>query len=345
MTLCRIVCTGVLAHLLTALVPAEAQWTWTPETGRFVNMDSLPKETAELQVEYTRSLVLEGDLKKALNETEKFSKFYPDTEYADDNQFMRGEIKLAQKEYVEAAEEFQQVITIYDSNELYDAVIANQYAIGDTLYEKGRLKIERASEGFKPWQGLNRFNPFKRRPLKKAIEVYGIVTGNQYRSDDAAEAQYKTGLCYFAREEYLEAEFQFRLVKDEHATSNRVQDAHFYLTRSYEEMALEPDYDQAPSKQAIISIAEFLRRYPADARIVDRREVSGEMRERIAEQRYRTAKFYEKRVHLNSARIYYEIVASEFQGTKAAEKAEKWLSENPADGKAHAAFVGPAVVR
>jgi len=344
MKLWRIVCAGVPAYFLMAVLPVQAQWTWTPETGRFVNMGSLPKETAELQVEYTRSLVLNGDLSKAMNETDKFSKFYPDTDFADDNQFLRGEIKLARKEYVDAAEEFQQVISMYPESPLYDQVISNQYEIGDTLYEKGRLKIQRASEGFRPLRGLNRFNPFKRRPLKKAIDVYTIVIDNQPFTAEAAEAQYKTGLCYFTREEYLEAGFEFRRVIEDYGNSKWVREAYFHLTRSYEEAALSPDYDQAPSNLAITSIAQFRRRYPGDARVAERREVSEEMRERIAEQRYRTAKFYEKRVHLDSARLYYEIVASKFEGTKAAEKAEKWLGENPAEANAHAAFVGPAVV-
>lgn len=345
MTPWRIACAGVLAHLLTAVFSAQAQWTWTPETGRFVNMDSLPKETAELQVEYTRSLVLGGDLGKALNETEKFSKFYPDTEYADDNQFLRGEIKFAKKDYLDAAEEFQQVISVYPESPLYDDVIANQYKIGDTLYEKGLKQRERASKGFKPWRRMNRFNPFRRRPLKKAIDVYTIVIDNQPFTSEAAEAQYKTGLCYFTRREYLEAGFEFRRVIEDYAGSEYVREAYFYLTRSYQEAALSPDYDQAPGNLAIGAIGEFARRYPGDSRVAERREVSDEMRESIAEQRYRTAKFYEKRVQLDSARIYYEIVAGEFEGTKAAEKAEKWLAENPPDGKAHAAFVGPAVVR
>lgn len=345
MSFWRVLCFGIAMCLLRAAGPASAQWTWTPETGRFVNMGNLPKETPELQVEYTRSLVVGGQLSKAMNETEKFTKFYPDTDYADDNQFLRGEIKLAQAEYVKAAKEFQQVISVYPESPLYDEVISNQYKIGDALFEKGSKRFERTSKGFRPWQSITRFNPFRRRPLRKAIDVYTMVIDNQPFTPEAAEAQYKTGLCYFTREEYLEAGFEFLRVLEDYAESESVRDASFYLTRAYEEAAFGPDYDQAPSKLAIGSIGDFSRRYAADPRVAERQEVSQKMRETIAEQRYRTARFYEKRRRLDSARIYYEIVAGEFEGTQAAEKAEKWLAENPPEGKAHAAFVGPAVVR
>ena len=42
--------------LLLATGFAQAQWTWTPQTGRFVNLKRMPKETPELQLEYARSL-------------------------------------------------------------------------------------------------------------------------------------------------------------------------------------------------------------------------------------------------------------------------------------------------
>ena len=345
MTLRNTAFIGVAMCLFTAAGPAFAQWIWTPETGRFVNMDSLPKETPELQVEYTRSLVVDGQLSKAMNETEKFTKFYPDTEYADDNQFLRGEIKLAQQDYVQAAEEFQQVIDLYPESPLYDEVIANQYKIGDALFEKGLKRTQRASKGFRPWRPLTKFNPFRRRPLKKAIDVYTIVIDNQPFTAAAAEAQYKTGLSYFTRKEYLEAGYEFRRVIEDYSESKWVREATYHLTRSYEEAAFGPDYDQGPSKLAMSAIGNFTRRYPIDPRVDERQDVSEEMRETIAEQRYRTARFYEKRRRLDSARIYYEIVAGEFKGTQAAEKAEKWLAENPPEGKAHAEFVGPAVVR
>ncbi len=345
MTYRRIACIGLALCVLSAANPAFAQWTWTPETGRFVNMSDLPKETAELQVEYTRSLVLAGDLSRALNETEKFTKFYPDTDYADDNQFLRGEIRLAKDEYVQAAEEFQQVISVYPESPLYDNVIAKQYEIGDTLFEKGRKRTERTSKGFRPWRPLTKFNPFRRRPLKKAIDVYTIVIDNQPFTAAAAEAQYKTGLCYFTRQEYLEAGFEFRRVIEDYSESKWVREATYQLTRSYEEAAFGSDYDQGPGKLARSSIGDFARRYPTDPRVPEREQVSEEIRETIAEQRYRTARFYEKRRRLDAARIYYEVVAGEFDGTEAAEKAKQWLAENPPDGKAHPAFVGPAVAR
>ena len=111
-----------------------------------------------------------------MRETNKFDKYYLDSEWADDNQFLRGEINLRRGDYTEAANEFQQVITNYPDTDLYDTVIAKQYEIGDKLYESG---LERKGK---------RFRPFKKKPFKQAIEVYRMVIANQPFTLAAAEA-------------------------------------------------------------------------------------------------------------------------------------------------------------
>lgn len=324
---------------------ASAQWVWTPETGRFVRMKNLPKETPELQVEYTRSLLVEGDYDKAFEETNKFDEFYPDSTYADENQFLRGQIRLGQKKYVDAADEFQKVVTQYPESDRYDEVIEKEYEIADMLFDKGKQRAEKRKKGFRPWQSARAINPFRRKPLKHAIDVYTMVIQNQPFTPEAAKAQYKIGQAHFEREEYLEASFEFRRVIEDYPNSEWVKEASYELTRSYQEMALPPDYDQAPSQLAIDTIQEFKRRFPDDPRIEEREEVEQDMRERIAQQRLSTAEYYERRAEPFSARIYYQIAAYEFSGTEASEKARAWLDDHPPRQDLRSRFVGPAVVR
>ena len=338
---CRLAACSALMCLLAGA--ASAQWTWTPETGRFVRMDSLPKETPELQVEYERSLLVEGNYTKAWDETQKFDKFFGDSDFADQNQFIRGEIRLKQEKYVDAAEEFQKVVTSHPGSPLYDDVIEKQYEIGDTLFDKGMRKTKGKTGGAMSHAPLSWIRAIQRRPFKKAIDVYTIVIENQPFTPEAAEAQFKIGKCHFAREKYLEAGFEYRRVIEDYPDSEWVQEASFELTRAYEESSLDPDYDQAPSRLAIETIDEFKRRYPNDPRVEERTEVRQEMRESIAEQRYRSARFYERRRDLDAARIYFEITAYEFAGTKASEKALEWLDANQAEPDLQSAFLGSSV--
>lgn len=335
----------LVCAVFLAAAGAEAQWTWTPETGRFVNMDNLPKETPELQVEYTRSLLVGGEYDRAFDETEKFNKFYGDTDFADENQFLRGEIRLAEKKYTQASDQFQQVISKYPESELYDDVITKQYEIGDSLYAKGEERLEsRTSKTLRKSDYTRRLDFRTNRPFKKAVEVYTTVIENQPFTPEAAEAQYKVGKCHFAQANYLDAGFEYRRVIEDYPDSPWVREATFDLTRCYEEASIDPDYDQAPSQLAIDAVAEFKRRFPDDERIPEREEMSAVMREKIAEQRFRTARHYEKRLDMDAARIYYEITAYEFSGTEAAAKASDWLEKNPQRHDVQSAFLGRSVV-
>ena len=307
----------LLLACLAVAGTASAEWTWTPETGRWVNVKRLPKESPELQVEHARSLFLEGKYKQALEETDKFSKFFPSSDAADDNQFLRGEIRLKQGNYKGASKEFQQVLKNYPDTELYDEAIANQYVIGDHYYEQGQKKMNK------------KFALLKKRPLKRASEDYGMVIENQPFTPEAAQAHYKVGLCHYAREEYTEAAFEYRRVIEDYAASEWVDEAGFGLAMCYYDGSRPADYDQTNTELAVRAIDDFKAQFPTDGRTGDLDTKRSEMRAKLAEGQLRSAAFYVKRREFLSARIYYEQIAKDFADTPAAATANEWLAANP----------------
>jgi len=309
----RIALLGLLIACLGSL-DVYAQWTWTPQTGRWVNLKRLPKETPQLQIEYARSLLLEGKHDRAWRETRKFITFYEDSEYRDDNQYLRGEIKLAQGKLLEAAKEFQSLIANYPDTDHYDDAIEKQYEIGDRYFERGQKKIDQ------------RWTLWKKRPLKRAVEVYSMVIENQPFTANAAKAQYQVGLCRYTTENYLEAAFDYRRVIEDYPGSDWVDEASYGLAMCYYDMSLPPDYDQTPSQLTIDAINSFGNRYPDDERLAGLREKQSEMQERIAQQQLLTAKFYEKRRKFGSAKIYYEVLVAKYPDSEAAQVATEWLS-------------------
>jgi len=309
----------VLAATVLSALPADAQWVWTPQTGRFLNLDRMPKETAELQLEHARSLMVAGETRKAYRETNKFEQFYAGSEFADDNQFLRGEIELARGRYMGAAREFQAVVTNYPDTELYEEAIAKQYEIADHYYEQGLQRLERSKIRFIA----------RKRPINRAIEVYEMVIDNQPFTAEAAQAQYKLGLCHYAKEDYLEAAFEYRRIVEDYGTSEYVDEASYGLTQCYYDMSNPPEYDQGPSKLAIESIDTFKQRFPNDPRADELDPQRAEMRERIAQQRVLNAEYYERRQRWAAARLYYEGIIRDYGETQAADTARAWLSENP----------------
>lgn len=307
---------------------ASAQWTWTPQTGRWINMKRMPKETPELQVEYVRTIMAEGNYRKALRETDKFENFYGDSPFADENQYLRGEIKLAQGQKMDAAKEYQKLLTSYPDTEHYEDAIAKQYQIADAYYDTGLKHLDQ------------KWRPFRKRPLNRAIQVYAMVIDNQPFTPAAAQAQYKVGLCHYARKEYLEAAFEYRRVIEDYSDSDWVDEASYGLAETYYDMSFPPDYDQMPSRLAIEAVDSFKDRYPDDPRNSDLAGKRGEMRERIAQQRLINARFYERRKKASAAKIYYEIIAKDFSDTASAEEARAWLAEHEGVQTVGAKFEG-----
>ncbi len=304
--------------LLVVAGAAEAQWTWTPQTGRFVNVKRMPKETAELQIEHARSLMLAGEYRRALRETDKFVEFYGNDPMADENLFLRGQIQMAQGNLMSAAKSFQQLIAAHPDSSRYQEAISLQYEIGDQYYDRGVRRSEK------------KFRLFRKRPFKRAAEVYSMVVENQPFAPEAAEAQYKIGLCHYARKQYIDAAFEYRRVIEDYAASDWVNDASYGLAMCYYKASLPPAYDQTPSELTVDAIDDFSTRFPGDPRVAEMRDKRIEMRESIAAQRLETARFYERRRDFPAAKIYYELLVHEFADTGAAETAAAWLEQNAA---------------
>lgn len=296
---------------------AAAQWTWTPQTGRFINTKYMPKETPELQLEHARSLMLKNRFREALQETNRFSRVYSDSDFAAENQFLRGEIHMRQGKFVDAAKEFQRVLSEYPDSDLYNEAIGMQYQIGDSLYEKGLKRQGR-------W-----WMPLRKRPLKKAIQVYSMVIENQPFTTEAAEARYKLGRCHYARKDYLEAAYEYGRVIEDYGNSEWVNESCHGLAMSYYKASLPPDYDQTHSVLAVRAIDDFLARFPLDERGEELKEIRGEVREKTAQQRLNVTHFHSKRREFGAARIYNQLLVDKYPDTEASGRAAKWLADNP----------------
>lgn len=324
------------AFLLSAA--ASAQWIYTPEIGRFINLKNFPRETAELQLQYARSLFVAGDYSAALDEASKFDTYYANTPEADQNQFLRGEIYQADGKFTKAVQEYQRVVNEYPGSPLYDDVIEKQYAIGDALYDKGVAAVERKDTSL--WRKLRyRISPFKHRSFKQAIDVYEQVTDNNPFAPESAEAQFKIGRSHEATKKYIEAADAYLRVLEDYPDSPWVREAAYGLTQAYNNSTYEPDYDQGPSLLTIRSVREFQARFPQDGRNEELAALETEMWDRVSQQRYQTARFYERRQDPTAARIYHVLNVREHPESPSAELSQAWLDEHPLDDNARTKFL------
>ncbi len=305
------------AALLTGFGSSvEAAWTWTPQTGRWLNPNRQPKETAALQFQYAEELLTQGEAEQAIDEYNKVLRYFPDSNYCDLAQYSIGRALEAQDKHEEAVEAYQKVIDEYPNSRLFDHVLDKQQKIADRFFRRG---VER-EERFVLFRGSN---------FDKAIKTYRKVIDNQPFSEKSAEAQYRIGLCYMKLELYDEASVEFQKVIDFYPASTWTTEAAYGAAECTFNQTLPCEYDRTAVDKAMSKFRFFLKAYPESSRAEEARAKLEELAEIAADHEYRIAMFYHHNMKYDSARLYLDSIIREYSGTEAAEKARETLSKLP----------------
>lgn len=308
----------VLGILFLGLVcsTAEAAWTWTPQTGRWINPKRQPRETAALQFQYAEELLSQGESEKAVEEYKEVLRYFPDSDYCDLAQYSIGRALEAQGEYEKAVEEYQKVIDTYPNTQLFDHVLEKQRRIANRFFDLG---VER-EERFVLFRGSN---------FDKAIKTYRRVIDNQPFSEVSAEAQYRIGLCYMKMGLYDEASVEFQKVIDYYPTSKWTAEAAFGCAECLSAQVLPSEYDKSAAEQAAEQLRFFLRRYPDSPHADEARAKLERIRETAARHEYNIGMWYHHNMKYDSARVYFDSIVREYPDTQCASKCRDMLSKMP----------------
>lgn len=311
----RVPAAAVLFLALTCAT-AHAQWTWTPELGRWINPRRQPRETAALQFQYAEELLAAGDTEKAARELEKLLRYFPGSNYSDLAQYSIGRALEAQESYEESVKAYQKVIDEYPNTKLFENVLEKQRNIADRFFERG---VER--------QG--KFVLFRGGNFDKAIDTYRRVIDNQPFTEFSAAAQYRIGLSYFKMELYDEAGAEYQKLLDHYPTSEWAAEATFGMASCKYCQALPYEYDKTALDDATEKFNYFLRSFPDSSREDEAREKTRELRAVAARHDYDVGEYYHRNMRYESARVYFDSVVREYPETKWAKKAGEKLDDMP----------------
>jgi outer membrane assembly lipoprotein YfiO len=311
----RILAAAFLFLALTCTT-AYAQWTWTPEIGRWINPKRQPRETAALQFQYADELLADGDTEKAIREYEKVLRYFPASNYCDLAQYSIGRALEAQEDYEESVKAYQKVIDEYPNTKLFGNVLEKQRRIADRFFELG---VERQE----------RFTLLPDSNFDKAIKTYRQVIDNQPFTEFSAVAQYRIGLSYFKMELYDEAGAEFQKLLDFYPNSEWSAEAAFGTADSRCSLALPHEYDKTASEEAIAKFRSFTRSYPDSSKVEEAKEKIEKLREVAAEHEYRIGEYYHRNMKYRSARLYFDSIVRDYSETTWAEKAGERLGKMP----------------
>lgn len=322
----RIAAVWVGAALVVAGAPdpASAGWIWTPESGRWVNPNNQPKESASLQFQHAESLLEKGEYDEAVREFERVLEHFPTSSYGDLAQFSIGRAHEGAGAWDLAAEAYQKTIDQYPGTRLFERVITKQYELGNKYYERA-MKIAAERRLMPNWReffgGDNDFD--------RAIGVYQRVVDNQPFTESAAEAQYRIGLCYMQQEEWELAGAAYDEVQDMYPTSPWAGEAAFSAAEAQFRQSLPAVYDQTAVDNAMERFEYYLRHYGDATRREQIEGMMAELRDRRAEHEFRIAEWYHRNYKFESARLYYREVITGYADTEWAALSRQQLAQLP----------------
>ncbi len=154
----------------------------------------------------------------------------------------------------------------------------------------------------------------------KAIKVFTEFTMSYPFHDKVAEGSFLLAQSYFNNEDYQLAAGEYRRLIRRFSQSEYAEKAELMLAESYLASAPNLALEQKDVERALELFRDFITYRPKSEFIEQARDGVRRCRERLAEKEYRTVELYYKLRKPESAVLYADLLAEEFDGTS-------WVSE------------------
>src|SRR5580704_4887491 len=239
----------LLCVLFLGLFPSfsQADWIWTPETGKFINPKWEVKPTPGDQLEYAQSFRDQGNCKKAMAEYKKLIKAYPRAKEAPEAEFYTGQCLEDMIKPYEAYQAYQLVIDKYPFSERAAQIVSLEYKIANHLLEnKGRSKWAQVVVGSDD----------------RVIEIFRTVIKDAPYGKYAAISQYKIGLYLKEKGMYQEARDEFEKTMNDYPNSEWAQAAKFQIAMADTDRASDAQHEQKVGSIAMDEFNEFDKTHP-----------------------------------------------------------------------------------
>jgi outer membrane protein assembly factor BamD len=138
---------------------------------------------------------------------------------------------------------------------------------------------------------------------------------NHPGSELCDDAQFHLGETYFLEEDYFMAALEYSKLIRKYLTSTYQEIAQFRLALCSFEQMNPYTLDQESTYQAIEEFSIYLFKYPDGVHAEEVRTKLHDCRNRLARKEYENGRFYMKRNHPASARIYFQEVISRYGDT------------------------------
>ena len=161
---------------------------------------------------------------------------------------------------------------------------------------------------------------YEAEEYQRAQTLYELTIGPYRGKAEAEQIAYRYAYTYYYTNQYVLASYYFKNFATTYGGSPLKEEADFMT--AYSNYRLSPVFrlDQSYSVKAIEGFEEFANRYPSSERLTEANRLIDEMRAKMEEKDFESAKLYVDLGRYESAQRSFENVLKDYPETKRAEE-------------------------
>lgn len=308
-----------VACLLTATARADLVWIkgtgWRVEGGALSGLAGAEGRNALEQMNKARNDEEAGSSRSAIRAYSAIAKKYPNSIYAPEALYRSARLRLGNKDFTKAFEDFQQVLGRYPNTPRFNEITGEQYRIASALLDgaRGRMLF-----GMLPG--------FTQRD--KAIEFFETILINAPYSDYAPLSLMNIARGHQRLDNTPEAIDALDRMINNYSSSLLAPDAYLKLAQTHSSLVDGAYYDQGATKESITYFTDFMLLFPGDGNIPAAEKGLDNMKTMLAESKMKIADFYfYKRSNYKAARVFYNEAITAYPESAIANRAKARLVE------------------
>ncbi|MFB0516012.1 MAG: outer membrane protein assembly factor BamD [Candidatus Neomarinimicrobiota bacterium] len=162
---------------------------------------------------------------------------------------------------------------------------------------------------------------FEKEKWARAADEFNLVVINNPAGNLAAQAQYYYAECLYQQKQYVEAQVEFERLLRRWATTEHLVEARYRIVQCLVAQSPSFYFDQKTTLEAIDELQAFIDDFPESAYREEAETLITELRYKIARKYYESGRLYLKWRRSPPARIYFDMVLSQYYDTPYADEA------------------------
>ena len=234
----------------------------------------------------------------------------PGSRVEQDGMFYLAESYFFSDDYSKAQSHYDDLLEKYPNSPHLDTVVRRQFAIARYWeqhheHDPHWVTTPNLLDDTRPWFDT----------LGNAMKTYEGIRLKDPTGPLADDAVMAAGISYFLRGRFEDADYQYKVLREEYPQSDHQFEAHILGLQCKLRMYQGPDYDGTPLEDAKKLVKQLKQQFAGKLSHEERErltDIQAELNEKLAERDFVTAKYYDETEHYSSARFYYQKIAQQY---------------------------------